>query len=114
MNQRRSGAAFLLLVVLVLLVIVAAVRTMVQAEYAARRGETDRMRVQMLIAATEAVEPLVNDSFSSVALPIEPSANERIELTLNDEKSQIIARWRRGDDVVDEVSRSLPIKVETE
>jgi hypothetical protein len=102
-RSNRSGAAFLLFVVMVVLVVVGATQTMVRSEWTARRGEAGRMRVRSMAAAIDAV---VQDSVVAaepIVLPVDESRNESIEISMDHQHGYIIARWMKGDQVIDQM-----------
>ncbi len=109
----RTGAAFLLLIFLVLLVVLGAAQTMVRSEMANRRGEVGRQRVRSMVMAIHAVQDLSGESSDALRLPIDPAANEFIEVTVNRDASSVVARWLRGDQLIDEMKQNLVKKVES-
>ncbi len=109
----RTGAAFLLLIFLVLLVVLGATQTMVRTEMMNRRNEQGRLRIRSLVTAIVAAQNMTGESTTSVRLPIEPAANEFIEVTVNKNESRVVARWLRGDQVLDEMTQELDLKAES-
>jgi hypothetical protein len=112
-RSRRTGAAFLLLVVMVLLVVVGATQTLVRSELTTRRGEAGRLRVRSMLAAIEATQQFGGDLAGPISLPIDVSQGETIEVTIHEEESHIIARWMKGDLVIDEMKQVLNAKAES-
>ena len=112
-RTRRKGAAFLLLVFLVLLVVLGATQTMVRSEMTTRRGELGRQRLRSMVIAIDAAQNLSGESTDPVRLPIDPAANEFIEVTVNQDASSVVARWLRGDQLIDEMKQNLVKKVES-
>ena len=112
-RSKRSGAAFLLLVMMVLLVIVGATQVLVRGEVTTRRSETSRLRVQSMAAAIEATQQLVGDLADPISLPLDPSRGEFIEVTINEEESEIIARWIKNDQVIDQMRQVFQGKAES-
>jgi hypothetical protein len=111
-RSRRTGAAFLLLVVMVLLVVVGATQTLVRSELTTRRGEAGRLRVRSMLAAIEATQQFGGDLTGPISLPIDVSLGETIEVTIHEE-SHIIARWMKGELVIDEMKQVLNAKAES-
>ena len=109
----RTGAAFLLLIFLVLLVVLGAVQTMVRSEMTARRGETGRQRVRSMVMAIDAAQDLGRESTDAVRLPIDTAAKEFIEVTVSQDGSSVVARWLRGDQLIDQMKQNLVKKVES-
>ena len=109
----RNGAAFLLLIFLVLLVVLGATQTMVRSEMTTRRNEQGRLRIRSMVTAIDAAQNMAGESTDSVRLPIEPAANEFIEVTINQDESRVVARWLRGDQVIDEMTQQLDKKAES-
>jgi hypothetical protein len=112
-RTRRTGAAFLLLVFLVLLVVLGATQTMVRSEMTTRRGELGRQRLRSMLIAIDAAQNLSGESTDPVRLPIDPAANEFIEVTVNQDASSVVARWLRGDQLIDEMKQNLVKKAES-
>ncbi|GAA4448609.1 hypothetical protein [Novipirellula rosea] len=104
-KQVRRGAAFLLLVVVVLMVVVEATRTMLVGEFSLRKSEVQRTRVRTMIAAIDAVSVLQKET---IELPLDEANQERIVVT-SDGDQRVIARWMRGDHVVDQITRQQPV-----
>ena len=109
----RNGAAFLLLIFLVLLVVLGATQTMVRSEMTTRRNEQGRLRIRSMVTAIDAAQNMAGESIASVRLPIEPASNEFIEVTINQDDSRVVARWLRGDQVIDEMTQQLDKKAES-
>ena len=109
----RTGAAFLLLIFLVLLVVLGAAQTMVRSEMTTRRGEVGRQRVRSMVMAIDAAQDLGGESTDALRLPIDPAAKEFIEVTINRDASSVVARWLRGDQLIDEMKQNLVKKVES-
>lgn len=103
-QSKRSGAAFLLLVVMIVLVVVGASQTMVRRELTLRRGEADRLRVDSMSAAMEAAEASNSDR---LALPVNESRGERIEVSVDRQNSTITARWLKAGKVIDQMHKKL-------
>ena len=112
-RTRRKGAAFLLLVFLVLLVVLGATQTMVRSEMTTRRGELGRQRLRSMVIAIDAAQNLSGESANPVRLPIDPAANEFIEVTVDQDASSVVARWLRGDQLIDEMKQNLVKKAES-
>ena len=109
----RTGAAFLLLIFLVLLVVLGAAQTMVRSEMTARRGETGRQRVRSMVMAIDAAQDLGRESTDALRLPIDTAAKEFIEVTVSQDGSSVVARWLRGDQLIDQMKQNLVKKVES-
>jgi hypothetical protein len=109
----RKGAAFLLLIFLVLLVVLGATQTMVRSEMTTRRSEQGRLRIRSMVTAIDAAQNMTGESTDSVRLPIESAANEFIEVTVYKNDSRVVARWLRGNQVIDEMTQKLDIKAES-
>ncbi len=109
----RTGAAFLLLIFLVLLVVLGATQTMVRSEMTTRRSEQGRLRIRSMVTAIDAAQKMSGESTDAVRLPIEPATNEFIEVTIHKNDSRVVARWLRGDQVIDEMTQKLDMKVES-
>ncbi|EMI16313.1 secreted protein [Rhodopirellula maiorica SM1] len=103
--RHRRGAAFLLLVVVVLMVVVEATRTMVVGEFSLRKTEMERARVRTMIAAIDAVATLNEET---IELPIDSANQERIVVTMGEDQ-RVLARWMRGESVVDQITRQQPV-----
>jgi hypothetical protein len=80
---------------------------------ATRRSEQDRLRIRSMVTAIDAAQNLTGESNDSVRLPIEPASNEFIEVTINQDESRAVARWLRGDQVIDEMTQKLDMKAES-
>ena len=118
LSKRRPGAAFLMLVVMILLVVVGATQTLLRNELTLRRGETDRIRVRTLRAAIEAVQSAdslasAGDESAPIRLPLDDSSGQFIEVTINQDQSQITARWTKGGRVIDEMTHRIQTKRES-
>jgi hypothetical protein len=94
-----------MLVVMVLLVIVAAAKTMIVSEISLRRGEVSSLRGSLLNAAIDRASSLDPDSASPVRLPVDPTLDQWIEVTMTDDS--VRARWYSGQTVIDELARPL-------
>ena len=103
----------MLLVVMVLLVVVGATQTLVRSELTTRRSEAGRLRISSMVSAIEAVQQIGGDAANPVSLPVDESRGEFIEVSINQEKSHIIARWIKGDQVIDQMRRELNQKAES-
>lgn len=104
---QRRGAAFLLLVVVIVLVIIGATQTMVRSEVMARRNEASRLRVQSMAAAIDATLQRRAEPAGPIAFPIDESGREWIEVTIDQPGSQVVARWMKGDAVIDQMQTIL-------
>jgi hypothetical protein len=109
----RKGAAFLILVVLVLLVLVGATRTLVRSEVTSRRSEGDQARVRSMRAAINATLQTTHDSSDPIRFPLDDKSTEYIELTVNQDRSLITARWYKGDQAIDAMTQEIETKAET-
>ncbi len=104
-SQQRRGAAFLLLVFMLLLVIVAATKSLVTGTISQRRAELNQRRARMMITAIDQSRALPAEGQISLRFPIDDSRDERIEVTPNDDRSQLIARWMRDQKQIAQLAR---------
>ena len=109
----RTGAAFLLLIFLMLLVVLGATQTMVRSEMSNRRNEQGRLRLRSMQTAIDTAVKMKGERPDSIRLPIAQESNEFIEVQLNQDESSVIAQWRRGDQVLDQMTQKLDLKTES-
>lgn len=101
----RRGAAFVMLVVLLLLLIIATAQTLITSELSLRRSESAAERARSMATA---IQRLSRDDFppnTALRLPVDTGSDQWIEVAINGE--MISARWLRGDQLIDELSRPL-------
>jgi type II secretory pathway component PulK len=114
-RKARRGAAFLLLVVLVLLAVLGASQSVLQGEITHRRSEADQHRVRIMNRAIGSValhvsELAASDSNDSMRLPVNDATEEFIEVSWDESKTKLMAQWRRGDQVLDQMTTTQAAK----
>ncbi len=107
--RSRRGVAFLMLVVVLVLVVLGATHRLVQNEIQARRGLRDQIRSQTMLAAIKRASRANLDipSDSPWTLPLGKTDNEHLEVSQGDDQSEIIVRWLRDGEVIDEMIRKV-------
>ena len=105
--KSRRGAALLMLVALVALVVLGATTSLVQNEIQSRRGTQRWIRAEVMTAAIEQAKRLELTSDRSWSLPLGDGDDEFLEVSKNDGSSEIIVRWIRRGDVIDQMIREV-------
>ena len=105
--KSRRGAAFLMLVALVALVVLGATTSLVQSEVQSRRATKRWLRAQVMTAAVERATQFGITSDTSWSLPLADSDVEFLEVSKNDVSSEIVVRWIRRGDVIDQMIREV-------
>ena len=105
--KSRKGAAFLMLVALVALVVMGATTSLVQSEVQSRRATKRWLRAQVMTAAVERATQFGISSGAPWSLPLADSDVEFLEVSKNDVSSEIVIRWIRRGDVIDQMIREV-------
>jgi type II secretory pathway component PulK len=105
--QARRGAAFLMLVAVIALVVVGATTSLVQSEVQSRRGTKRWIRAQVMTSAVEQATRSGITSDTAWSLPLADTDDEFLEVSMNDESNEIVVRWIRRGDVIDQMIREV-------
>lgn len=108
----RRGAVFLLLVVLVLLAVLGASQSVLRSEITHRRSELGQHRIRTMNQAIGTTIPIANELTESefpapIRLPVNEATEEFIDVAWDTSKTKLVAQWRRGDQVLDQMVKTI-------